>query len=166
MLYHFSDTPDIKKFIPRTISYSPELPRAVWAIDEEHSVNYFFERNCPRIVYVRSENLHPDDEQKFFGDTTAKKIITIEEHRKEQLKNAVIYKYSFEEEGFELYDETSGYYVSYDEITPVKVEMMDNLHEKIPEAGAELRFIDDLHSLKDEIMKSTIDIYSIIRLID
>lgn len=163
MLFHFSEKPDIKKFFPLIISYN-NLPACVWAIDEEHSVNYFFPRDCPRIIYAKSENMNPRDTDKFFADTNADKIITVENENKERLSEAVIYKYTFDEKGFQLQDKIAGYYIAYNEIIPLKCERMHNLIDKIKNKGVELRFTDDLNSLRIEILNSSIDNYSIIKM--
>ncbi len=163
MLYHFSDKPGIKKFIPKIISYN-NLPACVWGIDEEHCVNYFFPRDCSRIIYGKSKNMSMEDEKKFFANTNADKIIYVENKNKERLSEAVIYKYIFDENGFELQDKIAGYFVSYNEVIPLKCERMDNLIEKIKNTGAELRFTNDLNSLRVEILNSSIDNYSIIKL--
>ncbi|MCB0724569.1 MAG: hypothetical protein KDC73_07665 [Ignavibacteriae bacterium] len=95
MLYHFSDDPDIKVFSPRRIADNPPL---VWCIDEEHCVNYFFPRQCPRIIYGKSVNSSAEDIERFFRDTIADKIITIPDYMEEELNSTVIYKYTFSEE--------------------------------------------------------------------
>lgn len=163
MLFHFSDVPGIKKFLPRKISYN-DLPPVVWGIDEEHSVNYFFPRDCARIIYAKSDSMNKTDEDKFFNNTNYNKIITINKRDEERLRNAVIYKYTFNDQGFELIDKIAGYYICLNEVLPVKVEQMNNLIDKIKNAGAELRFTDDLNSLRVEILNSSIDNYSIIKM--
>lgn len=50
----------IIKFIPQT---TEGMPSVVWAIDEEHSVNYYFPRDCPLVIYLKSNNISADDEK-------------------------------------------------------------------------------------------------------
>lgn len=161
MLYHFSVDPDIKVFTPRTIGDNPPL---VWCIDKEHCVNYFFPRQCPRIIYGKSPNTTSSDIDKFFEGTTFEKIITIPDYMEAELNTAVIYKYSFDESGFFLKDKIAGYYCNPEEVVPISVEPVDNLPEKIKAAGAELRFTNDLLALRERILNSTIDNFSMIRL--
>jgi hypothetical protein len=164
MLYHISDKKGIKIFLPRTITYNSHIPPSVWAIDENHCVNYYFPRDFPRIIYSRSHNISPEDAGKFFKGTDSDRIITIEKSRKEQLVNSVIYKYTFPEDGFELYDKIAGYYISYNEVIPIKEEPLTDLINKIKETGAELRFIENLKPLREAILNSTIDNFSMIKL--
>lgn len=161
MFYHFSDDPDIKIFTPRTIGSSSPL---VWAIDREHCVNYYFPRQCPRIIYGKSENTSPADIDKFFDGIKKDMVITIPDYMQEELASTVLYKYSFDGEGFELKDKIAGYYVSPNEVKPVNVEPVSNLRELILTEGAELRFTDDLLELRERILNSTIDNFSMIRL--
>lgn len=161
MLYHFSDEPNIKVFTPRVVGNSPPL---VWAIDEEHCVNYYFPRQCPRIIYGKSENSTLEDIAEFFEGTSAGKIITIPDYMEDELNEAVIYKYTFIEEGFELRDEIAGYHTCPYNVIPINVEPLTSLPELIRSAGAELRFTGDLLSLRERILNSTIDNFSMIRL--
>lgn len=161
MFYHFSDDPEIKTFVPRVIG---EFPPLVWAIDEEHRVNYYFPRQCPRIIYGKSENSNAHDIEKFFKGTSAEKIITIPDYMEEELNEAVIYKYTFSEDGFELKDKIAGYYTSPHCVTPLSVEPVSNLPGLISAAGADLRFTGDLMGLRKRILNSSIDNFSMIRL--
>ena len=161
MFYHFSDDPDIKIFTPRVIG---NLPPLVWAIDEEHCVNYYLPRQCPRIIYGKSDNSTTDDIYKFFDGISADKVITIPDYIEKELNETVIYKYSFSEEGFELRDVIAGYHTSPNKVKPVSVEPISDLPALIKAAGAELRFTDDLMNLRERILNSTIDNFSMIRL--
>ena len=161
MLYHFSDDPEIKTFTPRVIGNFPPL---VWAIDEEHKVNYYSPRQCPRIIYGKSENSTPPDIEKFFEGTSAEKIITIPDYMEEELNSTVIYKYTFNEDGFELQDKIAGYHTSPNNVIPLRVEPASNLPGLIAGAGAELRFTDNLMGLRERILNSSIDNFSMIRL--
>ncbi|MEZ5163494.1 MAG: hypothetical protein R2688_07030 [Fimbriimonadaceae bacterium] len=48
-LFHFSEEPNIERFVPRPPLAYPEAEALVWAIDEAHSPFYLFPRECPRI---------------------------------------------------------------------------------------------------------------------
>src|SRR5690606_4847881 len=104
------------------------------------------------------------DIEKFFEGTSAEKIITIPDYMENELREEVIYRYTFSEEGFELRDKIAGYHTSPDNVTPLTVEPVSNLPEQIAAAGAELRFTDNLMALRERILNSTIDNFSMIRL--
>lgn len=163
MLCHFSENPNIEVFVPKTAVGSPSVPPAVWAIDEAHSVNYFFPRDCPRIIYTRSQNVSEPDIERFFSHTSANTVIVVENAWLERIRNAELYRYTFTDEGFELFDKNAGYYISYETVRPVSVEPVTDLIGGILSMGVELRFSPNLHPLRNAILTSTVDRFSIIR---
>jgi hypothetical protein len=163
LLYHFSEDSNIKTFIPRIINGQKENIPLVWAVDEEHSVNYYFPRECPRIIYNKTGNISKDDEIKYFSNTISNKIIVIENNWLDVINNTILYKYIFDDKGFELYDKVAGYYVTKKEIKPIKIETINNILMEIIKKNIELRITPNLYPLRNELIKSTVDDYSIIR---
>jgi hypothetical protein len=164
MLYHFSEEPGIKTFHPRSPQGSPDTLPYVWAIDEEHQVNYYFPRNCPRIIYRMSAGITEPDKESFFSGTGCSTIITIEEKWLDRLNTAEIYRYSFFDTGFKVIDKTAGYYISNNEVEPIIIERFGNLPERIRKKNAELRLTDNLRALEKQILNSSIKHFSMIRL--
>lgn len=164
MLYHFSEEPDIKVFTPRSSTSFPEMAPAVWAIDEEHALHYYFPRDCPRVIYWKADGMSVEDNHKFFSDTSVEKIIVIENQWLERIRQTKVYVYSFSEETFKKFDEakTAGYFVSYKEVVPIKVEPVGDLLERILNEEVELRFTPDLYPIRNQVIASTVD-FSIIR---
>lgn len=74
------------------------------------------------------------------------------------------YKATFAEDGFKLFEEakTAGYYISKQEITPIKVELVSDPLGKILAEKVELRFSPDLYPIRDKVILSSLD-FSIIR---
>lgn len=163
MLFHFSENPSIKVFEPLANKNFKDLPPAVWAIDEKHSVNYFFPRDCPRVIFSKSNNISEKDAQLFFSATKANTIIAVESAWLETIRQTTIYKYTFPADRFTLFDETAGYYISYSAIKPIAMEPVDDLLGKISSKSIELRVTPSLYPLRDAIVSSTIDDFSIIR---
>jgi len=163
LLYHFSEEPDIEIFIPRKMEARKEFPAVVWAIDEEHAVNYYFPRECPRIVYSKSENMSEWDVEKFFGGTVADTIVAVESGWMGRMKSTKLFRYSFDGSAFEMQDETAGYYISEETVKPLSVEPVGDLMQEIVNQGVELRVTPNLYPLRDMILSSTIDRFSIIR---
>lgn len=163
MLYHISEEASIRQFVPRRSIVYPELPPVVWALDEEHLLNYLCPRDCPRIIYSRSPDISEADEKQFFSHTTANTIIAIENAWYRKMSNTRIYKYALPSEGFQLFDANAGYYIATEIIKPVSVEPIDDLIDRILVSGAELRFVPSLYPLRDAILTSSINQFSIIR---
>ena len=62
VLYHFSEDPNIQRFVPHVPRTNPTHPPAVWAIDADHAPLYWFPRDCPRVTIWP---LRPDDSALF-----------------------------------------------------------------------------------------------------
>lgn len=164
MLYHFSEESSIKRFSPRPQKAFPHLKPVVFAIHEEQSVHYYFPRDCPRVIYWKADWSSEEDIQRFFSDSTVNKIIVVENDWLDRIRQTQLYRYTFAEDSFKWFGEasTAGYYISYDEIEPLKVERVSDLIGQILEKAVELRFTPNLYPLRERIIASTID-YSIIR---
>ncbi|MDT3427402.1 hypothetical protein J2Z22_002965 [Paenibacillus forsythiae] len=162
MLYHFSEDPGIEIFHPRQSKSFPGLPPVVWTIDREHAPHYYFPRDCPRVIYAKPEKASGEDFGSFFEHTSADKVIAVEKAWLERIRETRLYKYTFSEEPFTLFNQTAGYYISRQEVRPVKVEPMGDLLDKLLQERVELRFTPSLHPLRNRIIQSALD-FSIIR---
>ncbi|MNE69387.1 hypothetical protein D3C80_1651070 [compost metagenome] len=151
-------------FRPRLQNAFPQLGPVVFAIDQENAVHYYLPRECPRVIYWKASGSSDEDVQRFFADSEASKIIIVENNWLKRIREMTLYRYSFAEESFELLEEakTAGYYISRDEITPIKTEPVDDLLGNIVAQNVELRFTPDLHRVRDRVIASTLD-FSIIR---
>ncbi|WP_054949775.1 DUF6886 family protein [Numidum massiliense] len=163
VLYHFSEDPHIDEFVPRATNSRKHLEPVVWAIDAAHAVNYYFPRDCPRIVYSRTTNISREDEERFFGHTEAHTVITVESKWYEAIRSTTLYKYTFDGRNFQLCDEIAGYYVSNSTVRPLAVEPMGDLIQAIVRTGVDLRFTPNLYRLRDALVNSTLRQFSIIR---
>lgn len=162
-LYHFSEESQIKIFHPRKCKNHDHLPPVVWAIDEEHSVNYLFPRDCPRVIFRRSANMSKEDELNFFRESSAETIITVENDWLDRILNTQLFRYTFHRDSFEMEDGTAGYYISRVSVEPIKIDPIDNLLQEIVKRRVELRFTPNLNPIKESVISSTIDDFSIIR---
>ncbi|MFF2091065.1 DUF6886 family protein [Paenibacillus sp. NPDC058174] len=163
MLYHISEESDITRFSPRPPAAYPGMSPVVWALDEAHLVNYLFPRECPRVIYALSDAVSDGDRERFFSFTAAKVIIAIESGWYERINETRLYQYAFDPVGFECFDEIAGYYISKNAVEPQAVEPIDDLLHKITASGVELRVTPNLHPLRDAVLSSTLEDFSIIR---
>ncbi|MCR8842653.1 hypothetical protein NQ117_03075 [Paenibacillus sp. SC116] len=162
-LFHFSEEDNIKIFKPRVKANRTNMPPVVWAIDDEHQFTFFFPRNCPRIVYTKNEQVLPRDEARFFGNTTANTIITVETHWYSKIINTTLYRYEFPIESFTLFDATAGYYISHETVKPLHKIAINNGLEQLMDMNVELRFTPNLYLLREQLLKSSIDDFGIHR---
>jgi len=162
-LYHFSEEPNIKLFEPRIIYNQTDEPAKVWTIDEFHAVHYYFPRDCPRVCIWQTEDTINEDMNTFFGMSATTRMIAIETRWYERVRDGHIFRYTFDDTNFQLYEPNAGYYISTETVKPVKVEKIDDLIKGILQEGIELRVTPSLKLLKQEILKSTIN-FSMIRM--
>ncbi|MCY9593246.1 hypothetical protein PC41400_13735 [Paenibacillus chitinolyticus] len=163
MLYHFSEEPDIPAFLPRKPQGCEDLPPVVWAVDEGHAHLYYFPRECPRIVYTLTGDVGEEDKRLLFGPAASDTVIAIESAWLERLRQTVLYRYTFEERDFRLLDATAGYYTAEEPVTPVSVEPVGDLLDKLAATGAELRIVPNLNPLRDALLASSVSLFSVIR---
>jgi hypothetical protein len=163
MLFHISEDPNIKEFLPRKSDLYVDLPPIVWGMDEKHLINYYFPRDCPRIIYRYSLDITEEDKIKYFSNTNSETIITLENCWYNILNKTILYKYIFGKEKFRLFDDIAGYYISEEKIEPKSIIRIDKIMEKLIEENVEVRFTPTLFPLRDSLIKSSIKDYSIIR---
>jgi hypothetical protein len=163
-LYHYSEEPDIRRFEPRAVSSDPGGRALVWAIDELHAVNYWLPRECPRVIYRKSPAVSTEDMSHFFGSSSADTVITVEAGWLDTIRSTCLYEYQFDRRGFELKDMIAGYYISHEPVEPMSVEPAGDLLSRIlSRRDVELRFAPELHTVRDAILLSSVDHFSIIR---
>jgi hypothetical protein len=138
------------------------MPPVVWAIDAEHAVHYYFPRDCPRVIYTKSDSAAPHDIARFFDGSAADKIIAVESGWLDRIRDTKLYVYTFANESFTELDGSAGYSVSLEETVPLQVEPVGDLLLGIAQSGAELRLTPSLVPLRDAVIASTL-IFSIIR---
>jgi hypothetical protein len=160
-LYHISETPDIKEFVPQP-SRRKNI-NLVWAISEDKLHNYLLPRDCPRVTFFPKENSDPDDIKRLMGHSDVKAIIAIERKWVPIIQNAILYKYEFNLKDFLLDDKSAGYYVSDKPQKPIAVTTINNILNELLKYDIELRIIPSLWKIREEIIKSTLD-FSIIRM--
>ncbi|MFT3935953.1 MAG: hypothetical protein QM726_20150 [Chitinophagaceae bacterium] len=165
-LYHISEDPAIKEFIPRP---SPSAFNAikgdvVFAISEKLLHNYYFPRNCPRVTYYANEHTTQPDKEKFFIGINAAYVLAIEERWQKALQETKLYCYKFLTNDFELLDECAGYYISYKTIRPIAVNSIESPYEIIAHRkDIQLNVLPEIKTLAESVKKSTLA-FSLIRM--
>jgi hypothetical protein len=161
VVYHFSEEGDITRFKPReSLSFS-QLGPVVWAIDNEHAPLYFFPRDCPRIAIWKGSGTIDSDVQRFSLHT--RMAITIQRRWLEKVEHSTIFRYSFPAKGFRLFDENAGYYITEDVVESTGVTELNRLPLKLIDAGVELRVVDSLKALQQDVLDSSFA-FSMIRM--
>lgn len=164
-LFHVSESPDIEYFEPRQpTSTWPDLEGpVVWAVDEEHLVNYLLPRDCPRVTFYPLPSSTPEDVDRLMGPAKPPHVVCIEAAWLDRVSSQKLCVYELPTDTFEYADAGAGYFVSPAGIAPKSMTVVDSLVHKIRECGAELRVLNSLWSLNDAVSSSSLQ-YSCIRM--
>lgn len=163
VLYHFSDSPDIRVFEPRVLNHQLDEVAKVWAIDEYHAPHYYFPRECPRICVWPKGDTTQSDLEKYIGMSGTRRMAAIESAWYDRMKAGHIYRYTFDPEDFEAYNENAGYYITTRTVKPIDAVKIDDLVKALLMEEIELRIIPSLLPLQEAILKSSMN-FSMIRL--
>jgi hypothetical protein len=154
-LFHFSDDPAITLFEPRPVRVPAERRPGydwlngplVWAIDEWHSMMYFFPRDCPRVLLWPKPGSTDEDRRRWLGETSARAVAYVETAWLGRLRSETIWRYDLLTETFEDLND-AGMWVSRQAVRPVAVETLPPLDQCLAAADVELRPVDELTFLK------------------
>lgn len=160
-LYHISETPDIKKFIPKqSLRKQKSL---VWAISEDKLHNYLLPRECPRVTFFAKPNSDCADIKKLIGDSNITAVIAIEKKWLPIITKTILYKYEFNPKDFIMEDECAGYYVSENRQIPISVITINNILDELLKYNIELRILPSIWEIREKVIKSSLG-FSIIRM--
>ncbi|MHB8576903.1 MAG: DUF6886 family protein, partial [Dehalococcoidia bacterium] len=70
-LYHFSEDPSIRVFVPHRAKTSVVDEPLVWAIDDWHAPLYYVPRDCPRACFWPGPQTSPEDCERWFAHVDA-----------------------------------------------------------------------------------------------
>jgi hypothetical protein len=164
-LFHISEDPDIKIFAPRAANKNSgrEGELLVWAIEDRLLHNYLLPRDCPRVTFYASDSSTPEDIEKLMGQTSATYVIAIETSWFERARKALLYKYTFKTDTFEVSDKNAGYYVSPVAVKPTAMTVIEHPLEEMFKRNVELRVIPSLKKLQEAVIGSSLH-FSCIRM--
>ena len=155
-LYHFSDNPNIDRFVPRPVRVPVERPAGcewlngplVWGIESSHQAVYLFPRNCPRILLWAIPGSTSKDIETWWRGSPCKKLAYIERAWLERVKTAVIYRYELPIKLFQDLND-AGMWVSEEEVKSLRMDVLDDLTLELKTHEVELRIVESLIPLKE-----------------
>ncbi len=164
-LFHISEDPAIKKFVPRpSPSHFDKIEGdVVFAITHQLLHNYLLPRDCPRVCFYARADSDPADIEKFIGPAGARYVIALESKWLPVIRKTTMYCYELPAPAFTLLDECAGYYISYEPVAPLSVQPVSDLLAELAQRRTDVRFLETLRPLAEMITKSTLN-YSLIRM--
>jgi hypothetical protein len=149
-LWHFSEDPEIERFVPHVPATNPTQPPAVWAIDADHAPLYWFPRDCPRVAFWTADGSPADA----LGPTTARRVHAIELGWLDRVRDCALYAYRFDVGAFEPWAEAEDQWWASEAVEPAAVEPAGDLLALHAAAGIELRLVPSLLPLVDPVVAS------------
>lgn len=161
-LFHVSEEAGIARFEPRPPPSTDSGVKGdcVWAVDEDHLVNYLLPRDCPRITYGRGPGTTDEDAARFL--TGARRVVAFEAAWLQRVLSCPLRIYEFPTASFDVALAGAGYWISRETVIPIGERLRTNLVEALIEAGAEVRILQDFWPLSDAVAASSLE-FSIIR---
>ncbi len=167
VLYHVSEVSGICTFKPRVppSSDSGITYAVVWAVDDSLLHNYLLPRDCPRVTFYATENSDERDLRMLLGPSarTTRAVVAIESRWLPRVRATSVYLYRMPPDEFEIADETAGYWVSTQTVSPLDVTEVRDCIGAIVERNVELRCVPSLWPLHDAVMHSSLS-FSCIRM--
>lgn len=163
-LFHVSEEGGIVHFEPR-IPPSMDAGIAhpvVWAVDDEHLVNYLVPRDCPRVCFRAGERTDAEDRQRFLAADGAP-VVAIDASWLDRARATPLWAYELSPQSFACADRNAGYFVSSVSVTPVACRRIESPLAEVTASGAELRIVEDLRTLAATVARSSLA-FSCIRL--
>ena len=156
-LFHVSEEAGIARFEPRT---NYRLPgRMVWAVDEDHLVNFLTPRDCPRITFGVGPATSEEDAAWLLGG--ARRVVAFEARWLDRVRACTLHIYELPMDPFEVEDAGAGYWLSRQAVRPIGVRVERDLLGALARAGAEVRVLQSFWPLRDAVSNSSLE-FSII----
>ncbi|WP_434446371.1 DUF6886 family protein [Lentzea sp. E54] len=138
---HFSEDPSITRFVPHLAATARQPGEYVWAVDAHRSPDYWFPRQCPRVLVISG---------------TAR-VHAVEYGWLERMRTVELYAYRFDAAPFRPFGEEGeggGHsHVATQPVTPLgPAERVGDLLASHEQAGIELRLLPNLWPFWDEIV--------------
>ncbi|MCG8923338.1 DUF6886 family protein [Lentzea sp. CC55] len=145
---HFSEDPAITRFVPHLAATARQPGEYVWAVDAARSPDYWFPRQCPRVLAWDT------------AGTTG--VHAVEYGWLDRMRTVELYAYRFDAAPFRPFPESGegagSAVVATEPVVPLgpadRVGDLFALHE---EAGIELRVLANLWAFWDEVVAGPLE---------
>lgn len=151
---HFSEDPEIIEFVPHVAATAQQSAPYVWAVDEARAPDYWFPRDCPRVMAWVMPTTIPAD-RALLGP--AARVHVIEYGWLTAFRTVRLYAYRLSAEAFSPFGEESHAQVATRAVRPLgPAEPVGDLLMAHHRAGIELRLAVDLWQYVDAWMETSL----------
>jgi hypothetical protein len=156
-LWHVSEDPALRRFVPRAPLADAAAEALVWAVDTRHLPLYWFPRDCPRACLWPVSTTTADDRERFFGPTGADRIHVIESAWLARVQAARLFAYRCPPDAFHPHPDVGGYWVADEPVDTVERVTIDDLLRRHAAAAIELRITPSIWPFWRRVLASTVE---------
>jgi hypothetical protein len=156
-LWHFSEDPSLRRFLPHTPVTNPEAPPLVWAVDTRHAPMFWFPRDCPRGCIWPGPATTPEDRERFFGQSAASRVHVMESGWLSRVRACRLYAYRLPADGFRPHEAVGGYWVAGEQVEAIDQVVIEDLVDRHAGAGIELRITPSIWPFWRRVTHSTVE---------
>ena len=159
---HFSEDRTIRRFVPRA---GPQAEAYVWAVDRSRAPDYWFPRECPRVMCWATGATARDDRERILGPGGGERVHAVEYGWLDAIRTVRLFAYRLPADRFRPFGEPVPHaVVATEPVQPLgPPEPVGNLFQRHEQADIQLRVLTNLWPFWDAVAESTLG-YSGIRL--
>jgi hypothetical protein len=154
---HFSEDPTITRFVPHVAATAAEPEAYVWAVDHARAPDYWFPRQCPRVMAWTEPGSEEADRERILGPGGGRRLHAVEYRWLEPMRTVRLYAYRLPADAFRAMGTHGHARVAAEPVTPLgPPEPLGDLFALHESAGIQLRVLPNLWPLWDAIIASTL----------
>jgi hypothetical protein len=155
---HFSEDPNIKRFVPHVAATAQRAEAYVWAVDESRAPDFWFPRQCPRAMAWTTNVSALADRDRIIGPGGGERVHAVEYRWLDAMRTVRLFAYRLPADRFRPIGEP----VPHALVATVPVEPLGppervgNLFDLHEQAGIQLRVLSNLWPFWDAVIDSTL----------
>jgi hypothetical protein len=155
---HFSEDPTITRFVPHVAATARERQAYVWAVDHARAPDYWFPRQCPRILTWVTDQTTAQDRIRILGPGGGDRVHVIEYAWFERFRTARLFAYRLPAAQFRYLGERETHaLVATEPVQPLGTpEPVGSLLDLHAEAGIQLRLLVNLWEFWNAVIESSL----------
>lgn len=155
---HFSEDPTITRFVPHIAATAQQSGAYVWAVDHHRAPDYWFPRQCPRVMAWALPSTSRTDHERIIGVGCGERVHAIEYDWLETMQQVQVFAYRLPADRFRPFGTPRPHaHVAVEPIEPLgPAEPVPDLLRCHAEAGIQLRVLDNLWPFWDLVVTSTV----------
>jgi hypothetical protein len=159
---HFSEDPTIELFVPHVAATAQQPEAYVWAVGHDRAPDYWFPRQCPRVLAWVRDGTSGTDQERIIGAGCGRRVHAIEYGWLDAMRSTRLYGYRLPASEFRPFGEHA--VVAESPVEPLgPAEPVGDLLACHEAAGIQLRVLADLWPFWDAVTTSSVG-FSAIRM--